>query len=131
MAALEKARLAAEILLTYARARWLLRRGGLPGAVESLRQGPSPRGDGGALDESAIWRYAHAVAKVLRPLPTDSRCLVRSLVLLAVLARRRTQTVLVLGVQAEPRFAAHCWVEHRGVPVLAPGPAGQGRLLEL
>ncbi len=89
--------------------------------------------DGGEaeLEAGGGWRYAMAVVKVLRLLPTDSRCLVRSLVLTTVLARRGADTTLVIGVTAAPEFSAHAWVEHRGEALLEPGPTGDGRLLEL
>lgn len=131
---LDKARLAAEILASYAKVRWLLMRHRLPCVVERLRQ----KSDAASLDggESEIvngggWRYALAVIKTLRLLPTDSRCLVRSLVLLSILARRGVTTTLVIGVLSEPDFAAHAWVEHRGAPLLKPGPTAEGRLLEI
>lgn len=121
-----KARLAGEVLVAYVRVRVRLRRDGLSPTVESLRPvGPSRVGEAGAR------RAARAVSSVLALLPTDSRCLVRSLVLIAVLARRGASASLVIGVVPEPRFAAHAWVELGGVPLLKPGDAGDGRLLEL
>lgn len=125
----ERPRLAAEILATYARVRWHLRRRSLPATVALLRG--RPRRPVAALEPGAARRYAHAVVRVLEPLPADSRCLVRSLVLLAVLARRGAETELVIGVVPEPDFAAHAWLEHRGTPLLKPGAAGGGRLVEL
>lgn len=120
--------LAAEILTTYARVRWLLPRRDLPRAVAQLRRG---RRRGEPPGELSAGRYSDAVVRVLRPLPTDSRCLVRALVLLAVLARRGVRTELVIGVSPGPSFAAHAWVEHRGLPLLPAGSAGDGRLVEL
>ena len=131
---LDKARLALEILVTYARVRWLLLTHRLPRTTELLRErridAPWNFGEG-ELDAGGGWRYALAVIKVLRLVPLDSRCLVRSLVLLSVLARRGAETTLVIGVLAEPEFAAHAWIEHRGVPLLKAGPTASGRLLEL
>ncbi len=128
-----KARLGGEILATYTRVRWLLRRHDLPRAVELLRRGGSGRPGRAAasLGPPRAAGYAHAVVRVLRLLPTDSRCLVRSLVLLAVLARRGTEAELVIGVLAEPEFAAHAWVECEGISLLRAGAAREGRLVEL
>jgi hypothetical protein len=125
--------LAAEILATYARVRWLLPRRELPRAVAQLR---GPRRLGWRRrqcepKEPSAARYAGAVVGVLRLLPADSRCLVRALVLLAVLARRGVRSELVIGVAPGPSFAAHAWIEHRGLPLLPAGAARDGRLVEL
>lgn len=127
----QKPDLVAEILATYVRVRWSLRRHDLPSTVAALRARPSRRRSRAELDPAGAWAYAHAVVRVLRLLPTDSRCLVRSLVLLSVLARRGAEAELVIGVLAGPEFAAHAWLEHRGVPLLKPGRAAAGRLVEL
>jgi Transglutaminase-like superfamily len=121
--------LAAEILATYARVRWLLPRRELPRAVAQLRERGRRRHE--LPHEPSTARYSDAVVRVLRLLPADSRCLVRALVLLAVLARRGVRTELVIGVSPGPSFAAHAWVEHRGLPLLPAGSAGDGRLVEL
>jgi Transglutaminase-like superfamily len=128
----EKSGLTIEIVATYTRVRWGLRRRNLPTVVASLRARPLDRcRPEVALDPGSAWAYANAVVKVLRLLPTDSRCLVRSLVLLALLAKRGIETDLVIGVLAEPQFAAHAWLEQGGVPLLKPGRASEGRLVEL
>jgi hypothetical protein len=49
----------------------------------------------------------------------DSRCLVRALVLTRMLARRGIESSFVLGVAAQPAFAAHAWLERAGVPLLS------------
>lgn len=127
--AAEKARLTAEILATYARVRWLLWRRELPEAVAALR---ARSGEAGAPpDRREAIRLCHAVVRVLRLLPTDSRCLVRSLVVLAVLAARGREVELVIGVLPGESFAAHAWVELDGAPLLEAGVAGDGRLVEL
>lgn len=123
-------RLAAEILATYAWVRWLLARHELPRVIATLRRAARGRPVAVA-DPERCRRHAHAVVQVLRPLPTDSRCLVRSLVLVAVLARRGAAADLVIGVMPAPGFAAHAWVEHDGIPLLKPGGAAAGRLVEL
>jgi hypothetical protein len=73
----------------------------------------------------------NAVARTLAVMPGDTRCLVRSLVLTRLLARRGIPASLVIGARAAPDFLAHAWVEHAGDPVLAPGDGSFGRLVEL
>jgi hypothetical protein len=129
---LDKVRLTSEILRIYLRVRWLMWRRPLPEVVERLRV----RCDGSPIEETDSganggWRYAVSVVKTLRLIPLDSRCLVRSLVLLAILARRDAATTLVIGVRSEPEFGAHAWIEDHGWPLLEPGDTEQGRLLEL
>lgn len=123
---LAKLRLAAEILVVYAKVRRRLRARGLPRTLDSLR---GPRR--GRVGPAGAARAARAVTAVLRLLPTDSRCLVTSLVLVGVLARRGASASLVIGVTPGPSFGAHAWVELRGIPLLKPGEAGDGRLVEL
>ncbi len=72
-----------------------------------------------------------AVARTLALVPGDTRCLARSLVLGALLARRGIPATLVIGAHAAPSFRAHAWVEHAGQPVLWPGDGTFGRLVEL
>ena len=76
-------------------------------------------------------RLGRAVARTLSLLPTDNRCLARSLVLDTLLTRRSLRSVVVFAVRAEPDFAAHAWVEHDGVPVLPPASPEYQRLIEL
>jgi hypothetical protein len=121
-----KAWLAIEVLATYVDVRLRLRRHGLRPTLAAIRGGRHGRADDAAAD-----RAARAVTAVLRPLPTDSRCLVTSLVLIAILERRGGAAALVIGVVPEPTFAAHAWVELGGVPLLRPGAARDGRLVEL
>ena len=71
------------------------------------------------------------VSSVLRLLPTDSRCLVRSLVLTRLLARRDIPSTLIIGVTAAPEFKAHAWVEHAGRPLLPSYGPMFARLVEL
>ena len=135
-----KLRLAGEILVVYAGLRLRLRRRSLPRTLDSLRaprrrrvgiSGPARAPGPGDVGTAGADRAARAVTTVLRPLPIDSRCLVTSLVLIAVLARRGAPAALVIGVVPGPTFAAHAWVEFGGVPLLKPGEARDGRLVEL
>lgn len=124
-----KARLAGEILIAYARVRRLLVRRDLSQTVTALRGRAGTAAIG--LDRGEAVRLTGAVVRVLRLLPTDSRCLVRSLVVLALLAERGTAVELVIGVLPGTAFAAHAWVELDGTPLLEAGVAADRRLVEL
>jgi Transglutaminase-like superfamily len=122
LSAAAKLRLAGEILATYVRVRWLLHRRELPQVVHELRESARRAApEGIEMPDWNRFRLADAVVRLLRVLPTDSRCLMRSLVLLAMLERRRVCPTLVIGVRTEPEFAAHAWVERDGKQVLADG----------
>jgi hypothetical protein len=128
----EKSRLAREVIALYLTTRILLRRRQLPQVVAELRGEPAGRADAGA-DEAAIaigLRLGRIVNRILGVLPFDSRCLVRSLVLVALLARRNVHASLVIGVRTEPGFNAHAWVEYEGRP-LTPDSHAFARLIEL
>lgn len=129
-----KLALATEILATYGRMRWRLRREGLPAALAAARReagsGPGPAPGGDRTRSAAVTgiRLGRSVSRTLAPMPADSRCLMRSLVLTAVLARRGIDAELVIGVRPGARLEAHAWVEHAGTPLL-PGGADYGVLL--
>ena len=124
-------RLLTEILAGYARVTLALRRAPLPAVLAAVREAPPPgvRAPEMALGEAG--RLGRAVARGLRIAPGDTRCLVRSLVLTRLLARRGLDTRVVIGARASPRFLAHAWVEYHGVPVLDPGDGSFERLTEL
>jgi hypothetical protein len=125
-----KAALAAEILLCFARARLALRRGDLPGTLALLR---APRGGRAGDGDGHVTALAlgRPVARTLSVLPADSRCLMTSLVLVALLARRGISSRLVIGVLSGSEFGAHAWVEIDGRAVLPPGDGAFERLVEL
>jgi hypothetical protein len=119
LSALEKAALSWEIVLTYARARRLLSREVFPEALaqaREARQPVAPRSDQDHLLVSL--RLGHAVVRTLAVLPTDAKCLIRSVVLTSLLARRGIESTLVIGVRRSGHFEAHAWVEHDHRPVL-------------
>jgi hypothetical protein len=123
--------LAAEILSTYVRARWLLARKNLPDAVAALRGGHRhEQPTEGDLLLTGV-RLGRRIGRTLSLLPADSRCLVRSCVLTALLARRGIGSTLIIGVRSAPAFEAHAWVECSGVPLLDPGAGEYGRLVEV
>ncbi len=113
-----KAALAVEIVIMYVRVRWLLRRRDLPSVVATLR-GTDPLTTDSRRQAIGAW-LGHGIERTLRFVPFDARCLVRSLVLLGLLARRGTASTLVLGVDVEPAFSAHAWVESGGRALLPP-----------
>ena len=126
----EKAALAVEVLATYARVRLRLRRAGLRPTLAALRAaGGTARAD----DDPVIAgrRLARAVVRALGPLPADTRCLMQSLVLTRMLARRGIETSLVIAVRPGGRFAAHAWVEREGVALLPPEAPSFERLVTL
>jgi hypothetical protein len=121
MSVWHKARLVAEILHQYPRLLRSLRRDDFPTVLATAR---APGCCVEVLEESehaAAVRLGSIVTQVLNPLPTDNRCLIRSLVLLRLLARRGIGADLIIGVRADDHFAAHAWVEHDMQPLLPVG----------
>jgi hypothetical protein len=129
----ERVRLAGEITLVSLYARSALRREPIELAVRRLRAvAPEPAVPVGQLPgEIDAWRLGRAVARTLRLLPGDTRCLVRSLVLTRLLARRGIASTLVIGTRTTPKFLAHAWVELEGTPLLDSGGGAFARLAEL
>ena len=128
-------RLALEILVVYGRVRWVLRRHELPRVVATLRSdstgGGRKRTLGNPVAEGE--RLGRAVVRMLDYLPTDSRCLMRSLVLLRLLAVRGAEGVFVIAVlpSGDLDVSAHAWIELDGRPLLDTGTPDYGRLLTL
>lgn len=134
-----KGLLCAEVLATYAQVRWWMRGRQLPEIVARLREGCGawaaqrdalPPSSDLAAQRLGGLRLGRAVSRTLRLLPTDSRCLVQSLLLTRLLGRRGVPCSLVIGVMAEPEFAAHAWVEYAGTPLLHTGTTYE-RLVEV
>ena len=132
---LQKLSLSREVVVAYVRIRWALARGsGVPETVEMLRgTAPSPVGALGddLSEKQAGLRLGRAVGKTLGVLPTDARCLIRSLVLMSLLAQRGIASSVVIGVKSEPEFGAHAWVESGGTPLLSPSGGEFSRLVEI
>jgi hypothetical protein len=124
----EKLRLLAEIAVTYISVRRMMRASDLPGTIASIRA--SQRGHS-VHDVRFANRLGAIVDGHLGHLPGDTRCLVRSLVLLRLLARRGWSGSVVIGVRSEPTFGAHAWVEMDGRALLQPIEASGQRLVEL
>ncbi|HEX6688742.1 MAG TPA: lasso peptide biosynthesis B2 protein [Solirubrobacterales bacterium] len=127
----QRGRLAVEILVAYLGARRELGRSPIETVVDRLRSGAErPRPE--APDTLAeARRLGRAVGRTLGLAPGDTRCLVRSLVLIRLLSRRGLPARLVIGARSDPDFLAHAWVEHGGEPVLPTGDGTFGRLVEL
>jgi Transglutaminase-like superfamily len=128
----ERTRLAAEILAAYARVRWLLHSRTPTDAVAALRRRTRQETAGGDSNMNLLlgWRLAHAVNVTLGPLPTDVRCLFRSLTLLTIMERRSLRPTLIIGVRPRP-FAAHAWIELDGQPLLPGADLDHDRLAEI
>ncbi len=112
-----RARLLVEVVATYVRVRRLLAGHDIARVVTLLRDGEGDR----LAPETAqrlAGRLARPLVRTLGPLPVDSRCLMRSLVLIRMMARRGARCELAIGAQSGATFAAHAWVEHAGRPVL-------------
>ncbi len=131
-APVSRLRLAAEILVAYVRVRWTMRTNEPAQAVAKLRAYAKRHPLAGYEDRELVagWRLGSAVTKTLRPLPTDSRCLMRSLTLLTIMERRSLSPTLVIAVRPQP-FAAHAWIEWRGAALLPASDPGYERITEL
>lgn len=125
-----KVALAAEIVAAYVRVRWLLARRDVRSAVQLLRRDRAFAHPTEAAFVSEGRRLGRRVERMLGFLPLDARCLVRSCVLIALLARRGIGATLVIGVRTLPKFEAHAWVECAGVPLLDPGAWRHTRIME-
>lgn len=127
----ERGRIVGEILAIYAQARRRTRVEPLESTLEYLRALP-PRPVAESVDRARLGlRLGRATVRTLKPLPTDGRCLMRSLVLIGLLSRRGIPVTLVLAVHPGEQLAAHAWVELDGRPLLEPGAPPLERLVEL
>lgn len=130
LSASERLRLASEILRAYVLVRWWLHRCGLEKTLAAARGQPGCAPEPHDASPAAALRLGWGVQRTLDILPLDSRCLIRSLVLTRILARRGLHSTVVFAARSKPRFMAHSWVEHAGIPVLPTG-SGYHRLREL
>lgn len=117
-----------EIVAAYVPLWRRVRAGDLAAMVAAARTPTRQRVEVADPAETAA-RLGAMVERTLRALPTDSRCLITSLVALRMLEHRAIPATLVIGVDNRDDFGAHAWVEHAATPVL---PAGDfARLTEL
>ncbi|HEY1775379.1 MAG TPA: lasso peptide biosynthesis B2 protein [Solirubrobacteraceae bacterium] len=131
-APLSRLRLASEILAAYVRVRRTMRATEPEEAVSKLRAYARRHPLAGDQDREIVagWRLARAVMRTLQPLPTDSRCLMRSLTLLTLMERRSLSPTLVIAVKPQP-FEAHAWIELHGQELLPGAKPGFERIVEL
>jgi hypothetical protein len=131
---LGRLKLAREILGTWIAVHRLPWRRELHAAVDALRGVPASA-PAGATDDDETYllgmRLGYAVTRTLPYVPGENRCLMRSLVLTRLLARRGIESTLVIGVRPAPDFGSHAWVEYEGRPVLPPLGTAYERMLEL
>ncbi|MGH9029042.1 MAG: lasso peptide biosynthesis B2 protein [Acidimicrobiales bacterium] len=141
---LDRSALVVEIIFGSLRTDLAMRRKGIEGALELVRGSAWPTqvdpvaARGAARISSSVRDFEVAtgerlgalVERVSARLPGDSRCLLRSLVLVRILSARRIDSRLVLAVRRRPP-SAHAWVEVHGQPVSTPAPSGFVRLAEL
>ena len=131
----EKLILVGEILSVYTVTRWRMPQGDIRQIAASTRNllhnKPQRQPPAGQDSWEVAAHLGQAVFRTLRVLPTDSRCLVQSLVLSRMLAARGIPSTLVIGAHSRPDFEAHAWVEHDGRPVLPPRGFQDSRLVEL
>jgi Transglutaminase-like superfamily len=115
-----KLSLAFEILGSYVRVRRHLARKKLPEVLELIRTplGPEAEKRDELDDQLTGVRLGRAVGRTVGALPADGRCLVRSLVLTDLLARRGIGSSFLIGVRPGTNFEAHAWVEKGGIPLL-------------
>lgn len=118
-----------EIVVTFVLVRLTMREPDIRRTLVRLREG----GDTPATesDIQVAVSLAHAVDRVLALVPRRSRCLVQSLVLTKLLARRGISSSLVIAVAPGPQLEAHAWVESGHVPLLRPATPEQGQLVRL
>lgn len=127
---IDRARVFAEIMAAYLPLLRRVRTNDLRAMVAEARAPQRRRGTVPPAEHHATARrLGSMVTQSLAVLPTDKRCLIRSLVTLRMLEHRSIEARLVIGVATEQGFTAHAWVEHDGAPVLPRG--GHRPLIDL
>jgi hypothetical protein len=117
----DKVALAADVWMTYARVRRMVRRHPLPEVIDRLTRQIDRRDI--PVDAKRLGRIVH---KVTRVGPWSPRCLYTALVLYRLLLERGDTPELVIGLPRSPRTkTAHAWVELDGVDV-GPPPGSRG-----
>src|SRR5690349_16159070 len=116
MRPLHRLRLIAEIWALYLPLLWRLRRRGINHVLPAARSTRGARIEVPAAERQEVAvRLGSIVGHVLDWVPFDNRCLIRSVVLVRVLARRSIDdATLVIGVKTAGGFGAHAWVEREG-----------------
>lgn len=127
-----KVRLALEIVVLYGATRLRLAHDSLKLADDLPHVDPERTAGLSSEQTAAVAAYLSlAVVRTLGWPPTHASCLVRSLVLLRLLARWGISSSLVIGVRLKDgSLAAHAWVEYHGIPLLDSGGGDFARLLQ-
>ncbi len=123
-----------EILAIYAVTFVRMRRQDVRAITGRGRNGSDAEIDGAHASEQharVARRLGWAVTRTLTILPTDSRCLVQSLVLQRLLVARSIPSRVVIGARSDGPFMAHAWVECNSVAVLPSRGYENSRLVEL
>lgn len=110
--------LTVEILAAYLPLARLVRSNDVEAMVGSARRWRAAPALPEDVARATAIRLGRIVERLLRALPTDDRCLIRSLVVLRMLSERGIAARLVIGVRTDVGFGAHAWVEYEGWPVL-------------
>jgi hypothetical protein len=119
--------LGVEVAAAAVRCRWELRRRGIAPTVATARRldrstvlpGSVVSGTETKDDVALGRRLAAIIDRVLRHVPGDTRCLVRSVVLLGMLHARGVPADLVMAIRQD-RAMAHAWVEVAGIAISTP-----------
>lgn len=94
----------------------VLRLLGLPRTTVAIQWFASPERE--RVDAGAVREIAGAANAAATRVLGESQCLVRSLVLKWLLARRGVRSEIRIGVRREgERLIAHAWVERNGEPI--------------
>lgn len=125
--------LALEVVATYARVRLRFRDRDLLGTLADVRDAPAAAHPAPTELDGVRQgvRLGRVVRRTLPLLPADSRCLMQSLVLVALLARRGVRGELLIGVKPGASFGAHAWVELSGHALLPADDEDFRRLVAL
>jgi hypothetical protein len=127
--------IAAEVVNEYLRVRrrfWALLERDVTSGVGAVRTSAAARPK--ALSDDALRtgrELGYAVNRIVALMPGESRCLMRSVVLTALLARRGIESTIVVGVRPGSTFLAHAWVEIDGEALLPPQVTLVERLVEV
>lgn len=130
--------LAIEIAVALSEARTRLRRQQLPALVAAVRAQNGTRAPrwGRTLPDGRRdgQRLGAAVSRVAERMPGETLCLLQSLALLRLLARRGcpdAQLIIAVRPNGALSIDAHAWVELDGCALLSPGGADFDRLVSL
>jgi hypothetical protein len=120
--------LALEVVAAYVYVRMTMRGPDIRQTLARLREGASTATPD---DMKVALRLARAVDRTLAFIPRRSRCLVKSLVLTKLLARRGIDSSLLIAVAPGPQLEAHAWLEAADFTLLQPATSAHDLLVRL